>query len=200
MAAFFTDLLDSFLNPDFLNQIYEKFHYGEGQLETLMTVAEKMLPLIRKEAFWERGEIYEAGEGSAYENVVMSLGIGLDQLQEEYNEKGLLLESYMLETLASQLLMQGYGAYNHYVAAHSKWHVARYYFPGSEEQFPLKLLPGMLKKLTGQISCNKAFFMQPRKSVAFVAELTQDEKVRCQSICIGCDRMDCPNREEAVLT
>lgn len=39
----------------------------------------------------------------------------LDDLQESYHEKEQLSESYMLEALASELLLMGYGAYNRYV-------------------------------------------------------------------------------------
>ena len=199
MAAFFTELLDGFLKPDFLKTVHKKFHYGEEQLETLMAVAGEMLPIIRKEAFWERGaeRSYggEQGEpGMVCEEVVMSLGKGLDDLQEDYSRKGMLLESYMLETLASELLLRGYSAYNQYVRMEGKWHVARYHFPGSEEELPLESLPEILEGLSPQVVCNKAFCMQPKKSVVFIAELTQDATRVCEGICIGCGSADCPNR------
>lgn len=199
MAAFFTELLDGFLKADFLEMVHKKFHYGEEQLDTLIAVAEKMLPVMRKEAFWERGaeHSYGGGQGDSgvvCEEVVMSLGKGLDDLQEDYSRKGLLLESYILETLASELLLQGYNAYNRYVRMEGKWHVARYHFPGSEEGFPLEKIPEILEELSPQIVCNEAFYMQPKKSVVFKAELTQDVKRVCEGICIGCSSSKCPNR------
>ncbi|HBA47819.1 MAG TPA: hypothetical protein DCZ91_08480 [Lachnospiraceae bacterium] len=50
-----------------------------------------------------------------YEDVIVSSGSSLDSLQESYHEKERLSESYMLEALASELLLIGYGAYNRYV-------------------------------------------------------------------------------------
>ena len=199
MAAFFTELLDGFLKPDFLKTVHKKFHYGEEQLETLMAVAREMLPVIHEEAFWERGVEHSYGgaqgePGMVCEEVVMSLGKGLDDLQEDYSRKGMLLESYMLETLASELLLRGYSAYNQYVRMEGKWHVARYHFPGSEEKFPLEILPDILGKLSDKVKCNSCFYMNPKKSVAFVAELTQDMAVHCEGICIGCGRKNCPNK------
>lgn len=198
MEAFFADLLDGFLEADFLKMVHRKFHYGEEQYEALMTVAGEMLPIIRREAFWERGAAHSCEEdaGVVYEEVVMSLGKGLDDLQEEYGRKGMLLESYMLETLADELLMKGYGAYNRHVSTKGEWHVARYHFLGSEERFPLEMLPNLLKKMGNGIRCNSSFYMEPKKSVAFVAELTRDQTLQCEGICIGCSDRNCPNRVE----
>lgn len=203
MAAFFEELLDEFLEADFLRTVQKKFHYGKEQFQALAAVAENMLPIMREEAFWEKRETYSGltkQEDSAvvYEDVVMSLGKGVDELQETYSDKGMLLESYMVETLASELLREGYSAYNKRVEAEGIWHVARYHFLGSEEEFPLERLPNLLENLTDQVSCNRYFYMEPKKSVAFVAELTQDQTVQCEGICVGCGRTDCPNKMEEV--
>ncbi len=131
-----------------------------------------------------------------HEQVVMSLGNGVDCLQERYSERELLSQSYMIEILASELLLQGYAAYNHYIRDNTDWHVARYHFLGSEDDFPLEMLPDLLKEFTPLITCNSTFCMLPKKSVAFIAELTQDEKVKCRGICVGCDNLNCSNRME----
>lgn len=214
MAAFFADLLDGFRSPAFLEKVRVKFHYEETRLEELRAVAEEMYPLLCREAFWKR----KRAEGQAdeeiavhrieeeapacrtspfktqYEQVVMSLGPGVDTLQDRYSVQGHLLQSYMLEVLAGELLMQGCGAYNRYVAETTDRHVARYHFPGGEEGYPLEMLPDLLKGFTGQVTCNEAFCMIPKKSVVFVSELTQDEKVRCEGICAGCNSAYCVNR------
>lgn len=209
MAEFFVDLLDEFIEPSFLQEVRDKFHYEETQNSEFQIVAEEMFPLIRNEAFWERstsclqsvsGNLAET-DGSdmeyghrEYEDVVMSLGAGIDSLQDNYSSQGMLSRSYMIEVLASEFLLRGYRAYNRYIENNTDMHVARYHFLGSEDSFPLDELPRLLDKMTGQITCNEAFCMLPRKSVAFVAELTQDEKVRCEGICVGCSSVHCPNK------
>lgn len=205
MEKFFSDLLDGFLQPSFLETVQQKFHYEKTRLNELQAVAKQMLPLVKRDAFWERredrslsGETAEAAE-VIYEDVAMTLGSGIDALQEEYHQKGMLSESYMLEVLAGELLMQAYRAYNRYVKEHTKWHVARYHFPGSEEEFPLAKLPQLLQGFSGRIDCNKAFCLSPKKSVIFVAELTQNQEVQCESICTGCGNIHCPNRMEDVV-
>lgn len=200
MATFFTDALDNFLSPAFLEGVRKKFHYDETQAFEFQAVAEEMLPIMREEAFWERrvssGENQNQSEASGviHEQVVMSLGNGVDCLQARYSERELLSKSYMIEVLASELLLQGYAAYNRYIRKNTDWHVARYHFLGSEEDYPLEMLPDLLKDLTPFITCNSAFCMLPKKSVAFVAELTQDDKVQCRGVCVGCNNLNCSNR------
>ncbi|MBD5506959.1 MAG: hypothetical protein HDR05_02595 [Lachnospiraceae bacterium] len=202
MAAFFPEVLDAFLLPDFLEDVRTKFHYGDTKTAAFQAVAQEMLPLMRGEAFWESrafsGKKRHPGEcaDAVYESVIMSLGGGLDALQERYSKEGRLSESYMLEVLASELLLKGYGAYNRYVRENRDRHVARYHFLGSDEAFPLELLPELLQESVGQIVCNTAFCLVPKKSVVFVSELTQDSKVQCESICVGCHNLHCPNRAE----
>jgi len=201
MAAFFADLLEHFSSPAFLEKVRVKFHYEEERMDGLRAVAEEMLPLLCREAFWERrseerGSLRRrpTGEDPPCERVVMSLGPGLDSLQERYSEQGSLSKSYMLEVLAGELLMQGYGAYDRYIAETTDWHVARYHFPGSEEAYPLEMLPDLLRGFTEKVVCNEAFCILPKKSVVFVSELTQDEKVRCGGVCTGCNNAHCENR------
>ena len=203
MAAFFSDVLDKFLTTGFLKKVCERFHYEERYREELAAVAEKMLPFLQKEAFWERKESFlqqkaKTGDSDMLcEDVVMSLGEGLDRLQEYYERQGLLSESYMAEALAGELLMQGYDAYSRYMERNTGYHAAAYHFPGSEKEFPLELLPEMLKGLTSEVSCNAAFCMTPKKSTVFVAELTRDKKTGCKRICDTCGKTDCMNRMKA---
>lgn len=208
MEAFFSDLLDRFLGAAFLEKVGKKYHYWESQIVELKAVAEEMLPLLRREACWERRECcglcrpvfekYRRNQTDAadtvYEEVVMSLGSGLDDLQENYTQRGMLSESYMLEVLADELLLEGYGAYNRYIRENTVWHVARYHFLGSEEGFPLEMMPELLHSFAIPVTCNEVFCMQPKKSVVFVSELTQDERVSCRGICMGCNSTRCANR------
>ncbi|MCM1123616.1 MAG: hypothetical protein NC416_13625 [Eubacterium sp.] len=197
MADFFPDVLDGFTEPFFLKKVRDKFHYEETQADELKKVAEEMLPLMRGEAFWERSVSFlPVPQGIVCEEVVMSLGIGIDALQDRYSSQEKLSRSYMLEVLASELLMLGYGAYNRYMEANTDMHVERYYFLGSEGSFPMEMLPNLLARTGGRVTCNKAFCMIPKKSVAFVAKLTRDGKIRCEGICVGCGNRHCANRVE----
>lgn len=201
MAEFFPDLLKRFTETDFLKNVCRKYHYGESQIAELRTVAEEMLLSMCREAFWERSRLSRedgrrigGGTDIVCEKVVISLGSGVDSLQDRYSSKERLTQSYMIEVLAGELLMQSYEAYNTYVREHTNLHVARYHFPGSEETFPLETLSDLLRGFTDKVICNAAFCMQPKKSVVFAAELTEDESVQCRGVCVGCNSMHCPNK------
>ena len=121
MAAFFSEVLDKFLSPVFLEKVRKKFHYDETQAREFQAVAEEMLPLMREEAIWEKSVYSSENKHQSescsviYEQVVMSLGNGIDCLQERYSERKMLSHSYMIEVLAGELLLQGYAAYNCYI-------------------------------------------------------------------------------------
>ena len=205
MPAFFTDLLDHFPTDVFLEKVRVRYHYDESGTEELRETAREMLPLLQKEAFWESRP---AGPGIArpfetqakepgevrYERVVISLGAGVDSLQDDYSGQGRLSKSYMLEALAGELLLQSYEAYSRCIAETTGWHAARYHFPGDGAAYPLERLPGLLEGLTERVTCNQAFCLLPKKSVVFVAELTKDANVRCEGICAGCGSRGCAFR------
>lgn len=201
MAAFFTEVLDRLQTFDFLERVRNKYHFNDAQSGEIKAVAEAMRPLLQKEAFWERKPYHvcsswqeQKNPDKKYEFAVMSLGNSLDRLQERYSQSGFLMQSYMTEVLACEILMQGYDAYSRYILNKTGWHPLKYHFFGSEEAFPLDMLPGLLEEYAPQITCNAAFCMLPQKSVALICELTQDEKLQCDSICSGCTNPCCLNR------
>lgn len=206
MEAFFTDLLEKFTSEHFLREVCRKYHYQDTDYQSLLETAECMLPFMRKQACWNH-RLFELSDGQdtsagRYTEAAITLGEGLDRLQEEYAGKGALSECYMVEALASELLLEAYAAYNRQVAAEMPFHVARYHFPGSEQAYPLSMLPELLMRLEMPVSCNEVFCMIPKKSVAFVAELTTEEAVKCPGICVGCKGAagrSCPNRVEEGL-
>lgn len=179
----------------FLRSVCQKYHYQDEDYLSLCSVAEAMLPLVREGlSMRHRLFAHTEGAGPCLAEAAITLGAGPDELQEAYTKKGCLSECYMAEALSSELLLQAYTAYNDYVAKTTDYHVARYHFLGSEAAWPMSMLPELLKRLDAPIVCNEAFCMLPKKSVAFAAELTDDERVRCRGICTGCGSRHCPNR------
>lgn len=200
MEAFFEDLLEQFTGEHFLQEVCRKYHYQNTEYESLSETAERMLPLMREQACWNH-RLFALQEGrkvsGKYADAAITLGEGIDRLQEEYMEAELLSACYRVETLAGELLLRAYPAYNRRAALQLGLHVARLHFPGSEEAYPVSMLPEILKRLEMPVSCNAAFCMLPKKSVVFVAELTEDASVNCPGICLGCRSAgDCPNRAD----
>lgn len=199
----------------FLDAVMKKFHFSPEERESFFAVGRKLEAALEEEAgFW-----YSAYPGHAdLVTVVMTLGAGVDELQERYTKEGCLTECYMAEAIADELLLLAYRRFNRWVEEQGSRHVARYYFFGAADgrreaagagESPaaaagsglicaptLEEIPGALASVgETQVRCNQACCLTPKKSVIFLAELTR-EAVRCEGICMGCQRADCPNRYE----
>lgn len=129
----------------------------------------------------------------------MTLGKGVDELQEKLQEQDMLLESYMVETLAGEALMEAYSRFHAEIHRRTGWFVKQMSFLGSSSE-PIEQLPALLKMLdcNGQytasyITCNESLCLIPKKSVVFWAELTK-EGVRCAGVCDSCENVQCENR------
>ena len=70
--------------------------------------------------------------------VVMTLGAGVDQLQEEMLTEGKLTEAFMVEVLGSEILLLAYSALNAWVKEHTDFVVKRYYFLGMGEYVTIR--------------------------------------------------------------
>lgn len=208
MQTFFSEITALCRNEQFLHSVMEKYHYDPEEYPNLKRLAGEMIPCLETEAGWQDREIQETfpGRDQSFFAVGITLGKGIDELQEKYLQNGFLTESYMIEVLSSELLLESYRAYTEWVVVHRNLHVARLHFLGGEisetsEQkisslLRLANLPMLLQELALPVTCNTAYCMIPKKSVVFYAELTKDPFTKCAGICLGCGRRDCPNRME----
>ena len=217
MDGLFQKITEECKKTGFLETVLEKAHYEPEDRELLWSVLDQALGRTTDKAGWSAKPVctgdadckekavgdFDAGA----QEVVMTLGAGVDELQEAYLEEGKLTEAYMVEVLGSEILLLAYTNYNTFVAENTDAVVKRYYFLGTGENVVLKIgedaqaldlrleaLPGMLERSGLPVTCTEGYCMLPKKSVAFYAELTKDKAVSCEGICMGCGREDCPNR------
>lgn len=217
MHKLFTEIPELCRDEKFLHSVMKKYHYNEEEYPVLRRLAEEMYTCLQEEAVWQDllcEEAFSEKEQPFYA-IGITLGKGIDDLQENYLKKELLTESYMIEVLSSELLLKSYRSYTEWTSDHRNLHASRLYFLGSggdfgsggdygstavqtelNRQLQIEYLPELLKKLDLPITCNKAYCMLPKKSVVFYAKLTTDPFVKCAGICLGCGRRDCPNRME----
>ena len=221
---YFEEIMNQCTQEIFLDGVRERYHYPVTERDLLYKVACEMQEPMLEEAVWEHRVVRQRSAfGEAYAMVAMTLGAGVDALQDRYLRKGLLTESYMIEVLSSEILLHGYEAYNRRVADHTGYHVRRFYFLNEppqdtgetqtadapdlepaqnageektmdEPNLTLHDLPEILRALQLPISCNEAYCMTPRKSVAFYAALDRETEANCPGICMDCTSADCPNR------
>lgn len=184
------------LTSEFLENVKSRYHYEEKDTEQLKRVASDMVSCLKGQ---ESTYLVFPGEkcepkgkkehAVGFATVVMTLGDKIDLLQERYQKTDRMLESYMVESIGGELLMQGYGQLETWIASRTGYHVAAYHFPGSEDAYPLSMMPELLETAgQNKVVCNDGFCLRPKKSVVFLAELTRDEETGCASICDGCSR------------
>ena len=205
LHPFFGSLTEGMVEKNFLKDICQKYHYEEPQLPVVGAVAASLqgrfLSVVRagRAGFvcGETGKSFgKEGKGETV-GVCMTLGPGIDALQEDYLRRGLLSEAYMVETIASELLLRAYPLWNEWIREREPRHVKRYYFPGGGAERPLEALPELIQALKAPVVCTEAYCLLPKKSVAFYAELTEDADAVCEGICASCGNADCPNRMDS---
>lgn len=191
MEPFFETVVQEASHSLFLRKVAGKYHYSKEELPLLKEVRDAMLSCMKGKAAWEW---FSNSKTESSFLVAMTLGADIDQLQEQYLLQQRLSEAYMVEALGSEILLKGYEALNQWVKEHTEYFVERYFFLGSDDNYPLTSLPQVLEKCTLPLSCNQSFCMLPKKSVVFVAKLTKDKEAVCPGICVGCTSENCPNR------
>jgi len=189
------DLIDKCTGSLFIDELCRKYHYPDEEKKPLADVALKMKEgMFCEAAFSYRLTNNDINMPSV--SVVITLGEGVDRIQDKYTESGMLSECYMTEVIAGELLLKSYRICNERIRGQFKLNVLRYLFPGSTSEHGISEIPDMLAKSGLNVKCNKAFCIIPKKSVVFHALLTPDEDAVCEGICAGCGRSECPNRAD----
>ena len=194
------------LNKDaFIEQVMRKYHFSTEEKEALQQVYEKVRTYMAPYAIYRintrmRGVPLLDAEQSAL--VAMTLGEGVDRLQEYYEREHALSESYMVECVANELLLQMYADFNQSYPKFHRRYVKRYVFVG--EEIPLDGMQKLLAEVYGRqpadigqendITANEYGVLQPSKSVVFFALLSDNPEQRCQGICMNCGNTECENR------
>lgn len=151
----------------------------------------------------------------------VTLGVGIDRLQERCSDSGDMSGAYMLECLGSVLLQKAYDIVDELLLENTGLYVQRYVFPGDGE-LPLSDNGRILRRIreagdareagrssdsvrvgksTGEernpnspaVFCNELYVLMPQKSVVFVAVLGADRTDR--HLCDTCPSLTCPNRK-----
>lgn len=151
----------------------------------------------------------------------VTLGAGIDRLQERCSDSGDMSGAYMLECLGCVLLQKAYDIVDELLRENTGLYVQRYVFPGDGE-LPLSDNGRILRRIreagdareagrssdsvrvgksTGEernpnspaVFCNESYVLMPKKSVVFVAVLGADRTDR--HLCDACPSLTCPNRK-----
>jgi hypothetical protein len=117
----------------FINTVQKKYHFTENDFGELSDIYQQIQLVITPYAEYRINrhttgvELIDRGTATA---VAMSLGAGLDRLQERYMREEKLSEAYMLDCISSELLLIMYKEFNLSYARFHRRYVERYVFIG----------------------------------------------------------------------
>ena len=189
----FEQLLSRCQQADFIEEAARKNGYGREDLPELSRIAGEVVRESGRKGSFASKLLQEEADGKRPVTVsVLTLGEGVDRLQDRYRERENMTAAYMAEVISNEILMKSYEAYDRMLAETTDYRVKEFHFPGSEEAYPLSDIGKILDMLGAPVQCLKSFCMVPRKSVVFYAELTREKGNACRSVWSAPETMGAP--------
>lgn len=125
---------------------------------------------------------------------IITLGEGVDELQDIYDENEEILHQYAVDCISMELLKKAYSYFDKTIFMKFNKHVGSYDFLG--DKFSIKMTSDVLRILKPEkIKCNDAFMLTPKKTATFIAKLYDEIPDNKCSICKNCTNLKCPNRK-----
>lgn len=134
----------------FIKEIINKYHFEPEAENDIISVYEKMQSCMKPYAVYrmnQRDTGIKDIDSRQSAIVAMTLGKGIDSLEEQLTDAGKLDEAYILECIAAELLLTMYGDFNKEYAKFHRRYVERYVFIG--EEIPVTEVPKLLKEVKG---------------------------------------------------
>lgn len=218
-------LLDVTLGQKDMDNLLGRYHFQPSDSQKLQAMYEAVKPLLEVKAYYLWGVPELHVDLETYTAVFLTLGAGIDALQNVYLAGNHMSEAYMLECIGLELLSAAYEAYAAKMQLLSgKWAV-KLHFIG--DKYPFEYMD-IIHRAMGEIDItyNDQYVMSPQKSVAFFLEMRQAEAgaspqdrtgltekrqqaahthkalchVRLAHICGDCKNVDCEYRHKENYT
>lgn len=177
-----------------LKRAAERYHFREEDFPLLDALYQSIQPLLQVKAYyrWGKKEIQIPYE--EYAVVFLTLGDGVDALQEVYLERNCLSEAYMIECVSLEILNKAYEEFvKQFQKKTGKW-VEKIDFLG--DTYPIEMLPDLYKEFDSMdITYNEKLVLLPAKSVAFLLPLSVEKQENPCHICSNCRNNGCTERE-----
>lgn len=160
------------MNHEFLQEIMVKYHYNDCDKELLLRVASDVRSCMKDQ------ECYEiVWEDPSYADVALTLGVGIDCLQEKYARADAVMKQCMAEHLCGELMMQQYGKLNEMLTEGIQCVVTGLHFWGAEEPYPISDMAKVLSKFRHiHLRCTRDDLLIPSKSVLYRVEFGKIEQ------------------------
>lgn len=179
-------------------KLIQKYHFNAEDLGALQAFEEALQPLLKAKLYY----VWKEKEADLKQFAVcfVTLGDGVDVLQELYLDRECVSQAYMLECIASELLFKAYEEGVDFLQKESgKW-AERIEFLG--DTYPLEWMEQWYGEFEGmEVQYNEQFVLSPKKSVVFL--LPVSEKKQAENpihICASCQNKTCAYRTETIKT
>lgn len=165
---------------EFIDAVAEKYHFNEDDKDELLKVYEQMVLCMGPYASYRLNQkvtglrIIDDSQAAI---VAMTLGVGVDRLQDRYMRAEKLEQAYMLECISNELLLKMYSEFNKSYARFHRRYVQRYVFIGTE--IPLTNIPKILDEIKGRRVDKKA---QEEKSKTVNSEVEMGSEVSAKIV------------------
>lgn len=195
------------LTVEDIEQLSKKYHFYQEDIGLIQSVYDTMLSYIHGEIFTKMVKEdalqfidVPISREAQYATAIVTLGAGVDKLQESYLEEETIKEAYIIECLSGELLIKAYTRLEEILYCETGLHRSSYEFLG--DRYPLQMIPEVFRYLEQDtVTYNKAYELVPLKSVVLFVELKKEEnsqKCAPLNICVNCNNMQCENRSKEV--
>lgn len=182
--------LEPYIAENTYSQILSRYHFQDKEESLLHSLAGQLYQKMD-------AAVYFAPQSPQEETrlaVLVTLGAGVDNLQEEYTTDGHLLEAYMIECIAMEFLKNAYEQAAEIIYDHYGMWMGGFDFLG--DRIPLEEMEEMFAILEPEeISYNQAYMLTPKKTAAFYTTLTDSRTAAYCNLCSTCSHLRCIHRK-----
>ncbi len=191
-------LLEVELKEKNIDHVLKRCHFQPSDNKKMMALYEALRPLITAKAYYLWDVPGLSVNLQQYAAAFLTLGTGLDALQDLYLSSNHMLEAYMIDCLGLELLSAAYEEYARQMQCISGKSAVKLHFIGDE--YPFSFMDQMQQAMgETDITYNEQYVMSPQKSVAFLLEMKeQEEETSLQNfrhICSECKNVNCEYRQ-----
>ncbi len=184
------------LDNEEIEELAAKYHFNNVDTEDIQSVYQEMKAVVKPIIYYEIAGVDKKLSFVEYEKymvVIASLGRSIDQLQETYMESEKILRAYIIECISLVMLQKLYQSLAIVINNKERLWVKTYDFLG--DKYSINMTEDIFSLLRPEdIVYNDALMLNPKKSVVYIAELTDNRDNSNCNICSNCKNWNCPNR------
>lgn len=182
------------LEKEQYTELAARYHFADTDLELLMRIGALAEQAAQPVMYFGRIEQEARMKPGKRLAVIVSLGGGIDALQDSYMQQERLTESYMIECITMELLRTAYEKAAKRIHEITGMWLSSPEFVG--DRTPLSDIKEIWQLLRPvEISYNQAYMMNPKKTVVYYVNQCADRQEHYCSICADCGNLSCAGRD-----